>query len=47
MTLVLAALWFDLMDGFVLMLLIGLLQLGLLWPFSRLGLRWGYRAQAA
>jgi hypothetical protein len=23
------------------------LQLALLWPFSRLGLRWGYRAQAA
>lgn len=47
MILVLAALWFDFMGGFVLMLLISVLQLALLWPFTRLGLRWGYRAQAA
>lgn len=26
---------------------LGLLHLALLWPFTRLGLRWGYRAQAA
>ncbi|MGE8505594.1 MAG: hypothetical protein ACN6P1_25560 [Pseudomonas sp.] len=31
----------------VLLILLGLLQLVLLWPFTRLGLRWGYRAQAA
>ncbi|MFI8578325.1 hypothetical protein [Ectopseudomonas khazarica] len=29
----------------LLLLLFGLVQLALLWPFSRLGLRWGYRAQ--
>ncbi len=26
---------------------LGLVQLAVLWPFTRLGLRWGYRAQAA
>jgi hypothetical protein len=31
----------------LLLLLFGLVQLALLWPFSRLGLRWGYRAQGA
>lgn len=30
-----------------LLLALGVLQLALLWPFTRLGLRWGYRAQAA
>jgi len=30
-----------------LLVFFGLLQLALLWPFSLLGLRWGYRAQAA
>ena len=43
----LALLWLGLGDALVLMLLISLLQLALLWPFTRLGLRWGYRAQAA
>lgn len=43
----LALLWFGLGDRLVLMLFFSLLQLALLWPFTRLGLRWGYRAQAA
>jgi len=43
----LALLWVGLVADIVLMLLFGLLQLALLWPFSRLGLRWGYRVQAA
>lgn len=30
----------------LLLLLFGLVQFALLWPFSLLGLRWGYRAQA-
>lgn len=43
----LAALWFSLAGSLVLLVLFALLQLALLWPFTRLGLRWGYRAQAA
>lgn len=43
----LALLWLGLGDALVLMLFFSLLQLALLWPFTRLGLRWGYRAQAA
>jgi hypothetical protein len=31
----------------VMLVLFGLVQLALLWPFSQLGLRWGYRAQPA
>lgn len=31
----------------VLLILLGLLQWVLLWPFTHLGLRWGYRAQVA
>lgn len=44
---VLAALWLGLVGGPVLLVLLALLQLALLWPFTRLGLRWGYRPQAA
>lgn len=29
------------------LIMLGVLHLALLWPFTRLGLRWGYRAQAA
>lgn len=43
----LALLWLGLGNSLVLMLLFSLLQLVLLWPFTRLGLRWGYHAQAA
>lgn len=43
----LALLWFGQGDSLVLMLFFSLLQLALLWLFTRLGLRWGYRAQAA
>lgn len=43
----LALLWLGLGRSLVLMLVFSLLQLALLWPFTRLGLRWGYRAQAA
>lgn len=42
----LALLWFGLGDRLVLMLFFSLLQLALLWPFTRLGLRWGYRVHA-
>ena len=43
----LVLLWLGLGNSLVLMLFFSLLQLALLWPFTRLGLRWGYRAQAA
>jgi len=43
----LALLWLGLGNSLVLMLFFSLLQLALLWSFSRLGLRWGYRGQAA
>jgi hypothetical protein len=43
----LVLLWVGLVTDLVLVVLFGLLQMVLLWPFSRLGLRWGYRAQAA
>ncbi|MGP0173743.1 hypothetical protein ACSVIJ_17915 [Pseudomonas sp. NCHU5208] len=44
---VLTSFVFGVAGGLVLMLLLALLQLALLWPFTCLGLRWGYRAQAA
>lgn len=44
---ILAALWFGFAGSLVLLGLFALLQLVLLWPFTRLGLRWAYRAQAA
>lgn len=44
---VLATLWFGFAGSLVLLGLFAVLQLALLWPFTRLGLRWGYRAQAA
>lgn len=46
MILVLAALWFGFAGSLVLLGLFALLQLVLLWPFTRLGLRWGYRVHA-
>lgn len=46
MILVLAALWFGFAGSLVLLGLFALLQLALLWPFTRLGLRWGYRVHA-
>lgn len=45
--LMLAVLWLGLVGGPLMLVLLALLQLALLWPFTRLGLRWGYRAQAA
>lgn len=42
----LALLWLGLGSNPALLVLFGLLQLALLWPFTRLGLRWGYRVQA-
>ncbi|MDM9651190.1 hypothetical protein QU755_06745 [Pseudomonas wenzhouensis] len=45
--LMLAVLWLGHVSGPVMLVLLATLQLALLWPFTRLGLRWGYRAQAA